>query len=823
MRAKIGRLIGLLGSLGLGLIISAPLWAGSVTYDYDDFGRLIDVLYDDGTHIIYTYDDAGNRLTQVITVPALEADLSLSIIDSADPVIQGDNVTYTATVTNNGPDAATGVDLAATLPADTTLVLATPSQGTCDAVVSCALGTIASLGSATVTIEVSADAAGSIGYLMSVSATEADPNGTNNSQTETTTVNAPPSADLTVLIADSADPVIQGDNVTYTATVTNNGPDAATGVDLAATLPADTTLVLATPSQGTCDAVVSCALGTIASLGSATVTIEVSADAAGSIGYLMSVSATEADPNATNNSQTETTTVNAPPSGDVIVDNLDPNTSLTGTWKVSTDANSFAGQSLFADKAATFRWLPTLPQQGTYAVYAWWVFHNKNASSVPYEISHAGGTDIVNVNQHDSALAGQWNLLGNFSFNAGSGAWVEISRPSGRVYADAVRFVLAGGSPSADLSVAMTDTPDPVDVGNNITYTATVTNNGPNEATNVTLTDSLPASLSLVSAVPSQGNCSGDPNISCALDTLAASANATVTIVATANSEGSVDNTASVSATQADPQASNDSATASTTVNAPGPSADLSIAVVDSPDPVTEGDNATYSVTVTNNGPDTATGVNLAATLPGNVTLVSATPSQGSCDVAVSCSLGSIASLGNATVSVVVSADAAGTITYPMSVSATEADPQGSNDSATATTTVDPLPGGDIIVDNLDAGGTQIGSWNVSTDAASFAGQSLWSKKAGASFEWHFTIPTTGSYQVFAWWVDRAQISTSAPYTIHHAGGPTTITVDQSDAALEGQWNLLGSFTFNAGSSHFVEIDTTNGLVSADAVKLVAQ
>jgi hypothetical protein len=171
----------------------------------------------------------------------------------------------------------------------------------------------------------------------------------------------------------------------------------------------------------------------------------------------------------------------------------------------------------------------------------------------------------------------------------------------------------------------------------------------------------------------------------------------------------------------------------------------------------------------------------------------------------------------------VVSADAAGSIAYPMSVSATESDPQGSNDSATANTTVDPLPGGDIIVDDQDAGGTAIGSWNVSSDAASYAGQSLWSKKANARFEWHFTIPTTGTYDVYAWWVDRAQITSNAPYTIHHAGGSNVVTVDQSNAALEGQWNLLGSYSFNTGTSHFVEIDTTNGQVSADAVKLVAQ
>ena len=172
---------------------------------------------------------------------------------------------------------------------------------------------------------------------------------------------------------------------------------------------------------------------------------------------------------------------------------------------------------------------------------------------------------------------------------------------------------------------------------------------------------------------------------------------------------------------------------------------------------------------------------------------------------------------------ILATANSAGTVDNTASVSATESDPQGANDSFTASTTVDPVAGGDIIVDDQDAGGTQFGSWNVSSDGASFAGQSLWSKKATARFEWHLTIPATGSYQVFAWWVDRAQITTSAPYTIHHAGGPTTVTVDQSNAALEGQWNLLGTFTFNTGASHFVEIDTTNGLISADAVKLVAQ
>ncbi len=123
-------------------------------------------------------------------------------------------------------------------------------------------------------------------------------------------------------------------------------------------------------------------------------------------------------------------------------------------------------------------------------------------------------------------------------------------------------------------------------------------------------------------------------------------------------------------------------------------------------------------------------------------------------------------------------------IGYLMSVSASEADPDGTNNSQTETATVDAPPSGDVIVDNLDPNTSQTGTWKVSTDLNSFAGQSLWSKKANARFEWHFTIPTTGSYRVFAGWVDRAQITTSAPYTIHHAGGPTTLTVDMDGSYM---------------------------------------
>lgn len=55
-----------LGALGMGLFfLMQPALA--VTYEYDDLGRLKKVIYDDGSHVTYQYDAAGNR-TAVTTV-----------------------------------------------------------------------------------------------------------------------------------------------------------------------------------------------------------------------------------------------------------------------------------------------------------------------------------------------------------------------------------------------------------------------------------------------------------------------------------------------------------------------------------------------------------------------------------------------------------------------------------------------------------------------------------------------------------------------------------------------------------------------------------
>ena len=131
-----------------------------------------------------------------------------------------------------------------------------------------------------------------------------------------------------------------------------------------------------------------------------------------------------------------------------------------------------------------------------------------------------------------------------------------------------------GGAAAApgptDLSITKTDNPDPVVQGNNLAYTISVTNNGPNDATIVVVTDNLPAS-SDVDFVSATSTCQKAGNtVSCDLGTVTNGATKTATIVVKAKKHGTLSNTASVAASLADTDGANNSATAATTVNKPG-------------------------------------------------------------------------------------------------------------------------------------------------------------------------------------------------------------------------------------------------------------
>lgn len=119
------------------------------------------------------------------------SDLSITKTDSADPVTENTELTYTISVSNAGPDAANGVQVVDELPNHVDLASAAASQGSCDnngPTVTCELGALASEAVATVTIRVIPKKAGQLSNTATVTTTDTDSNSQNNSDTETTTV-----------------------------------------------------------------------------------------------------------------------------------------------------------------------------------------------------------------------------------------------------------------------------------------------------------------------------------------------------------------------------------------------------------------------------------------------------------------------------------------------------------------------------------------------------------------------------------------------------------------------------------------------------------
>jgi uncharacterized repeat protein (TIGR01451 family) len=145
-----------------------------------------------------------------ITDDEVFPDLSLTNADSPNVVAAGENITYTLTVRNLGFDTATQIGLVDPLPASTTFVSASTSQGTCGgtSTVVCNLGSLPPDGAATVTIVARASRAGTVTNTATVDGNEADPNLANNSASAQTTVT--PSADGCTIVGSGGNDQLTG-------------------------------------------------------------------------------------------------------------------------------------------------------------------------------------------------------------------------------------------------------------------------------------------------------------------------------------------------------------------------------------------------------------------------------------------------------------------------------------------------------------------------------------------------------------------------------------------------------------------------------------
>jgi uncharacterized repeat protein (TIGR01451 family) len=244
--------------------------------------------------------------------------------------------------------------------------------------------------------------------------------------------------------------------------------------------------------------------------------------------------------------------------------------------------------------------------------------------------------------------------------------------------------------PMADLSVIKGADQDPAYYLRPFTYTVTITNNGPDTATNISITDELPESVLLGSVALIGGFCSGTSLITCTLGELLSGESVTATIIVTPTVDGIIQNVASVNSNVVDIYPVNNSDYETTIIL---PVADLAVTKYGDPGFLYAGENLEYTVYAANNGPSTAIGVTLIDSLPIELNIVSIDPSQGSCveNGDVTCDLGDILPDDTVTITIDTTASVDGVLTNTVSISSSVTDLTPENNSYQVETIVNPV------------------------------------------------------------------------------------------------------------------------------------
>ena len=615
-----------------------------------------------------------NQATVTTTVER-RADLSLAKAASSDPVVAGAILTYTLTVVNAGPDAASGVTVTDTLSPIVAFRSASPGCASNGNTVICALGTLsAAPGSNTrpitiaVTVPATATHGASLPNSAIVSALETDPfAGDNSSSIDTAIIRQ---ADLAVTKAAPPGPVVAGSEATFTVTVTNLGQSLATGVTITDTLPAGTTFVAASGSPVQSGSQVTWTLAELAPQAPAAYTVRVAVDAlaSGSITNTAGATAAEADPVPGNN--VGSASVNVVGVADLSVTKIAlPDTVIQDQSMTYVVTVTNLGPGL----ATGVRLTDTLPADLQNPTYTWSQGACSGTSAVACQVGSLAGDAAATLTITGTVKHGTQTL-----------------RNVARVTADQVdgvtgnnTYTLTTNAKQADLSVTKSASPSPAVAGNELTYTIVITNGGPDDATGVVMQDAVSVDLTFLSA--SAGCSFSAGTVTCSVGSIAKQTNSnTRTLTATFGipaglADGTVlQDTASVDGVETDVDPGNNSFTLDTTANR---RADLGVTKAASAGQVATGGSVTYTIAVTNNGPSEASSVALTDTLPLSTTFAGASGSPQVSGRAVTWTLGTLAPGQAVTRSLAITVDEAarGTITNTAGAFAAEPDPSAPN------------------------------------------------------------------------------------------------------------------------------------------------
>jgi len=556
----------------------------------------------------------------ILDVSAM-ADLAITKVADADSVIIGDTLTYTITITNNGPDAAQTPLLVDSIPPelinpvysiDGGLTFQDISLG------SLVLPTLQPGDVFTVIVKgvVNQFADGIIDNTATISSTTPDPDMSNNTATTATPIiNA---ADVSIVKTGSQASVTAGDLLTYTLTISNAGPSPSentivTDAISAAILNPQYSLNGSTPLQpwpGELN------IGELAPSATATITIQgtVASFAEDPITNTATVTSDTPDPNPDNNTSTLDTTVVG--SADLAITKqadqtqVHPGDPLTYTIQVVNNGPSDAENVLITDSIpiplinaefSTDNGVTFQPWPGSFTL-----------ASLP---NGATFTILIRGIVDPNTTIG---LMANTATVASDTPDPDLNNNT----VIALTIINQPVAEQADLSVRKVANPPIAIIGEMLEYTVTVTNNGPDDAINAILTDNLPPQL--LNPELSFDGINFDPFTSpIPLGDIADGATVNVFIQGTVdptidpNLLSTITNVATVTSDTPDPNLANNTFTRLTPLEA---SADLAIEKTLLTDPLIPGNPILYQLTITNNGPSSAQGAVVSDLIPTAIT-----------------------------------------------------------------------------------------------------------------------------------------------------------------------------------------------------------
>jgi uncharacterized repeat protein (TIGR01451 family) len=398
------------------------------------------------------------------------------------------------------------------------------------------------------------------------------------------------SADLSITNTDSPDPVAAGSNLGYQIGIVNGGPATALNVVLNDVLPTGPTFVSAsftggsvqgtctTPAVGATGGTFNCTFPALTNGQSSNynIVLAVPAGSTGSISNTATVASDTSDPNPSNNTSTATTGINS--NADMSITKTDNPDPVAAGSNLGYQIGIVNNGPATAQNVVLNDVLPTGPT----FVSASFTGGSVQGTCTTPAVGATGGTFNCTFPALTSGQSSNYNIIvavpagstGSLSNTATVASATNDPNPSNNSATAGTAI-----NSNADMSITMTDSPDPVAAGSNLSYQIGIVNGGPATAQNVVLNDVLPTGPTFVSAsftggsvqgtctTPAVGATGGTFNCTYPALTSGQSSNYNIVLAVPAGSPpGSISNTATVASATNDPIPANNSATASTTV-----------------------------------------------------------------------------------------------------------------------------------------------------------------------------------------------------------------------------------------------------------------